>query len=71
MDTTTALSRGGKDGLAASSRSILEGKLALGPALPPEADGVRVKVKASGRGRVGKCGAVMQQQDQVGALAEM
>src|SRR5260370_40652269 len=61
MDTTTALSRGGKDGLAASPRGIFKSKLPLGPALPPEADGVRVKVEAGGRGRVGKRRAVKQQ----------
>src|SRR3954463_5666575 len=65
MDTTTALSRGGKGGPAASPGSICKGKLPLGPALPPEADGVRVQVKARGRGRVGKRGAVVQQHDQL------
>src|SRR6202522_2589890 len=33
MDTTTALSRGGKDGLAASSCSVFQGKVTFGPAL--------------------------------------
>src|SRR3954454_3559644 len=44
-ETTIALSRGGKDRLAAPPGIILEGKLALGPALPPAADAVRVKVE--------------------------
>src|SRR5947209_5312524 len=71
MDTMTALSRGGKDGLAASPRGIFKSKLPLSPPLPPEADGVRVKVEAGGCGRVGKRRAVMQQEDQLGALAEV
>jgi hypothetical protein len=71
MDTTIALSRGGKDGLAASSGSIFEGKIAFVPALSPEANGVRVKAEPSRRGHVGKRGVLVQQQDEMGALAEM
>src|SRR4051795_1882871 len=40
MDTIRALSRGGKDRLAATSGIVLEGKLAVGPALPPTADAI-------------------------------
>src|SRR5438067_1887257 len=71
MEAIIALSRGGKDGLAASSGSVFKGKIAFTPASPPEADGVRVKVEASSGRRVGKRGALLEQQDQVGALAEM
>src|SRR3984957_14445069 len=71
MDTTIALSRGGKDGLATSSGSVFQGKLTFGPALPPKPDGVGVKVEASSGCRVGKRGMFVEKQDQVGALAEM
>src|SRR5436309_1167652 len=71
VDTTTALSRGGKGGLAASSGGVFEGKLSLRPAPAPKADGVGMQVDAGGCGRVGKRGLFVQEQDQVGALAEM
>jgi len=48
MDTIRALSRGGKDRLAATSGIVLEGKLAVGPALPPTADAIGVKVELNG-----------------------
>jgi hypothetical protein len=71
MEAIIALSRGGKDRLAASPGSVFKGKVALTPTSPPEADGVGVKVEPSGDCHVGKRGAVVQQQDQLGALAEM
>src|SRR5947208_8256892 len=61
MDTTIALSRGGKDGLAAASRSVFEGKLPLGPALPPTADAIRVKVEPAGDFDIGNRGAIVQE----------
>src|SRR4051794_18493286 len=54
METTTALSRGGKDRLAATSRVVLEGKLPCSPAMPPKSDGVGMKVDASSGFHVGK-----------------
>ena len=63
-----ALSRGGKDGLAASSRIILQGKLAFGPAFSPEADGVGMKAQSSSGCHVGKRGEFVQEQDELGAL---
>src|SRR3954447_22576898 len=71
MGAIMALSRGGKDGLAASPGSVLEGKVALGPALAPQADGVGVKAQARSGGGVGKRGEFAQEQDQVGALAQV
>jgi hypothetical protein len=71
MDAMMALSRGGKDRLAATSGSVLEGKLPTGPAFPPEADRVGVQVEASSGCHVGKRGSLMQEQDQVGALPEV
>ena len=71
MDVTIALSRGGKDGLAAASGVVLEGKLACGPALPPKPDGVGVEVEASSGFHVGKRGEFVEQQDQAGALPEV
>ena len=69
--TTWIATSGGKDRLAAASRIVLEGKLASCPAFSPQADGVGVKVEASSGRRVGEQGALVQQQDQVGALAEV
>jgi len=71
MDATMALSRGGKDGLAASPWSVLEGKVAFGPALSPKADGVGMKVEAGSGSRVRKRRNLVKKQDQVGALAEV
>src|SRR3954452_13114956 len=52
IEATTALSRGGRDRLAAPARIVLEGKLTSGPALPPTADGIGMKIKPN-RGRPG------------------
>jgi hypothetical protein len=71
MDTTTALSRGGKDGLAASPGIVCQGKPALGPTLSPEADRVGVQIDARRNGHVGKRREFVQQQDEVGTLPEM
>jgi hypothetical protein len=54
METTMALSRGGKDRLAATSGSVFEGKLATRPALPPAADAIGVKVEAGSGFDIGK-----------------
>src|SRR3954466_12388054 len=70
-ETTIALSRGGKDRLAAPPGIILEGKLALGPALPPAADAVRVKVEPGSDLDVGKRGAFVQEQDQMRSLPKV
>jgi hypothetical protein len=60
MDTIRALSRGGKDRLAATSGIVLEGKLAVGPALPPTADAIGVKVELNGGFDIGKRGLLVQ-----------
>src|SRR5277367_5754469 len=52
MEATMALSRGGKDRLAAASGLVLEGQLASGPALPPTADGTGVEIDQSGGRRI-------------------
>src|SRR5437764_3156220 len=54
MEAIIALSRGGKDGLAASSGSVLESKVALSPALPPTADAIGVKVESGSDFDIGK-----------------
>src|SRR4051812_17620285 len=64
MEAIIALSRGGKDRLAASSGSVFEGKVALGPALPPTADAIGVKVESSSGLDIGKRGTLVQKQDQ-------
>jgi hypothetical protein len=71
METTTALSRGGKDRLAARSRIVLEGKLTSRPALPPKPDGVGMKVDPGSGFHVGKQGEFVKKQDQAGALPEV
>src|SRR3954454_7513100 len=69
MDATMALSRGGKGRLAASPRSVFEGKLALGPALPPTADAVGMKVESGSDFDMGKRGMFVQKQDQLRPLS--
>jgi hypothetical protein len=71
METTTALSRGGKDRLAATSRIILEGKLPCSPALPPKPDGVGMKVDPGSGFHVGNRGEFVEEQDQAGSLPEV
>jgi hypothetical protein len=71
MDVTIARSRGGKDGLAATSGVVLEGEPACGPALSPKPDGVGVEAEASSGLHVGKRGEFVEQQDQVGALPKV
>ena len=71
MEATTALSRGGKDRLAASAGIVLEGKLPSGPALPPAADGIGMKIETSSGRHVGERGDVVQEQDQACTLPEV
>src|SRR5947209_10249330 len=71
MEARIALSRGGKGRLTATPGVILKGKLPPGPALPPQPDGVGVKIDPSSGCHVGKRGCFMQEQDQTGALAEV
>src|SRR5215211_1880830 len=71
MEATTALSRGGKDGLSASSGGIFEGKIALRPALPPAADAVGVEVEAGGGFDVGDGRMLVQEQGHPRPLPEV
>src|SRR5947209_1399608 len=71
MDATMALSRGGKGRLAASPGSVLEGKLALGPALPPTADAVGMEVESASDFDMGKRGMFVEKQDQVRPLPKV
>jgi hypothetical protein len=71
MEAIIALSRGGKGRLAASSRRVFEGKLAVGPALPPTADAIGVKVESDGGLGIGKRGMLVQKQDQMGSLPKV
>src|SRR5258708_1108106 len=70
IEATTALSRGGKDRLAAPARIVLEGKPTSGPALPPTADGTGMKIETSGGSHVGKRGGFVKEQDQACTLPE-
>src|ERR1700722_11208394 len=71
MDTIMALSRGGKDRLAATSRVVLQSQAALGPALPPTADAIGVKVELRSSFDIGKRGLCVQKQDQTRSLSKM
>jgi hypothetical protein len=71
MEATMALSRGGKDGLAASSWGVLEGKMALGPALPPTANAIGVQVALGSDFDIGKRGLVVEEQDQLRPLSKV
>src|ERR1700678_1096916 len=71
MDTTTALSRGGKDGLAASSCSVFQGKVTFGPALSPTADAVGVKVEPGSNSNIGKRGVFVEDQNQMRSLPKV
>jgi hypothetical protein len=51
-----ALSRGGKGRLATTARFVLEGKMPSGPALPPTADGIGMKIKMRSGCHVGNLG---------------
>src|SRR5262245_34695171 len=62
MEATTARSRGGKGGLAASPGCVGEGKSPFGPALPPAADAVGVEVEPGGEIDVGDRRALVQEQ---------
>src|SRR5260370_5484724 len=59
MEVIMARSRGGKDRLAASSRSVFEGKLACGPALPPAANAVGGGAQPSTDFDIGKRGLLV------------
>ena len=69
MALTMASSRGGKLGLAAASRLVLEGEIAVGPAFPPEPDGVGMESDAGGGLGVGQERLVMEEQGQFGPLS--
>src|SRR5271168_4144037 len=64
METTTALSRGGKDRLAATSRIVFQGKPAVGPPLSPTADAVWMQVEPSTGFDIRQRGMFVQKQDQ-------
>ena len=66
-----ALSRGGKDRLAAPARLVLEGELTSGPALPPTADGTGMEIETSGGSHVGDGGEFVKEQDQACSLPEV
>ena len=61
--------KGGKGGLAASPGGVFEGKVALGPALPPAADAVGVEVEPGGEIDVGERRVLVQEQDQFAPVA--
>src|SRR3954470_6378628 len=68
---TIASSRGGKNRRAAPSRLILQSEIALGPAFPPESNGVGMQLHA-GRGfGIGEERLLVEQEDQAGPLSEL
>jgi len=71
IEATIALSRGGKDRLAAPAGVVLEGEPAPGPAMPPTADGIGMEAETSGDLDVGERGGLVKEQDQACALPEM
>ena len=71
MEATTARSKGGKGGLPATPRLVLEAEPPFSPALPPTADAVRMQVEPSTGFDIGQRGKVMQDQDQTRSLSEM
>src|SRR5437764_7390181 len=68
---TCAWSSGGKSGLAPPPGLVLEGEGPLGPAPPPEADGVGMQADLVARLDVGEVGLEVQEQGQVGPLAQV
>src|SRR5262245_3577809 len=68
---TWARSSGGKGGLAPPAGSVLEGEVALGPALAPEADGVWVKPDLGAGLDVGEIGPFVQEDDQGRPLTQV
>jgi hypothetical protein len=71
MALTMASSWGGKLGLAAASRFVVEGEIAIGPAFPPEPDGVGMESDASGGLGVGQERLVVKEQGQFGPLPQL
>ena len=67
----TASSWGGKFGLAAPPRLVLEREISLGPSLPPKPDGIGVESDA-GRGLgIGQERLVVKEEGQFGSLTEL
>jgi hypothetical protein len=60
-----------KDWLTATAGVVLEGKLTSGPALPPTADGIGMKIKTSSGRHVGERGEFVEEQDQACTLPEV
>ena len=71
IEATTALSRGGKDRLSATAGIVLEGELTSGPALPPTADGIGMKIETSSGSHVGESWGFVEEQDQACTLPEV
>jgi hypothetical protein len=68
---TIASSRGGKLRLAPAPRLVLQGEAALGPALPPEPDGVGVQLHVGCGLGIREERLLMEQEDQAGSLSEL
>jgi hypothetical protein len=71
IEATTALSRGGKGRLPATAGVVLEAELTSGPALPPTADGIGMKIETSSGSHVGERGEFVEEQDQACTLPEV
>jgi hypothetical protein len=65
---TTAWSKGGKGGLAATSRGVGHGEMACGPALPPAQHLAARQADAPPRLLLGQVGVLVQQEDQTTTL---
>src|SRR5262245_15039133 len=68
---TCAWSSGGTSGLAPPPGLVLKGEGPLGPAPPPEADGVGMQADLVARLDVGEVGLEVQEQGQAGPLAQV
>jgi hypothetical protein len=71
IEATTALSRGGKDRLTATAGIVLEGELTSGPALPPTADGIGMKIETSRGRHVAERRGFVEEQGQACTLPEV
>jgi hypothetical protein len=71
MALMMASSWGGKLGLAAAPRLVVEGEIAVGPAFPPEPDGVGMESDASGGLGVGQERLVVKEQGQFSPLPQL
>jgi hypothetical protein len=71
MALMMASSWGGKLGLAAASGQVVEGEIAVGPAFPPEPDGVGMESNESGGLGIRQERLVVEEKGQFGSLTQL